>query len=310
MNATTFKRMTVFKTPWLLLPASAEGLSLATIIHWIFRISCAGTYIGHGVHGVVTTQAWLPYFAVTHIGPDAAYPLMRIIGALDITFGLLILIKPLRVLMLHLTIWGIWTALLRPLAGEGWWEFLVRAGNYGVPFAFLIYSGGGKSIKDWFSRIQAPELTEDRIQKLKLVLRLTIGLLLIGHGGFGAFMHKEMLIKQFASVGLPGSLMNPNAFLTLAGWFEIALGVSVLVKPLRPILLLVFFWKVFTELLYPISGIPVYPFPGYVAIACIARIGSLAAPLGLFILMTYGPNPHRIRMHSAAVPAGSASAVR
>lgn len=32
-------------------------------------------------------------------------------------------------------LWCLWTALLRPLSGQGWWEFLDRAGNYGVRLA-------------------------------------------------------------------------------------------------------------------------------------------------------------------------------
>src|SRR5262245_9737828 len=63
------------------------------------------------------------------------------IGAMDVSLGLTMAVVPLRIVLLHLTIWGIWTAVLRPLSGDAMWECLERAGNYGVPLAFLVLAG-------------------------------------------------------------------------------------------------------------------------------------------------------------------------
>ena len=52
----------------------------------------------------------------------------------DITLGILALIAPTRAGLLYMGCWGFFTALLRPLAGEGGWEFLERSYNFGVPF--------------------------------------------------------------------------------------------------------------------------------------------------------------------------------
>src|SRR5690348_13026433 len=89
----------------------------AAIVVWILRIGVAGCFIGHGVFGIVTKQAWLPYFAVGGVSESAAWRLMPWIGAMDITVGLLALVRPCRALFIWAVIWTVWTALLRPLAG-------------------------------------------------------------------------------------------------------------------------------------------------------------------------------------------------
>jgi hypothetical protein len=58
------------------------------------------------------------------------------IGGMDVSLGLLMAFVPLPVVLLYLTVWGLWTASLRPLSGDSVWELVERAGNYGVPLAF------------------------------------------------------------------------------------------------------------------------------------------------------------------------------
>jgi hypothetical protein len=40
-----------------------------------------------------------------------------------------------------MAVWGLWTALLRPLSGEPVWELIERAPNYLIPFALLYLRG-------------------------------------------------------------------------------------------------------------------------------------------------------------------------
>lgn len=82
----------------------------------------AGTYIGHGAFGIIGKPAWLPYFHLFGLTDSQAWHLMPVIGMLDITFGVLILAWPMRLGMLHLAVWGVITAMFRPLVGEGTWE--------------------------------------------------------------------------------------------------------------------------------------------------------------------------------------------
>lgn len=253
-------------------------------LHRILRLATAFCFIGHGAWGIITKSGWVPYFTVANIPEKTAYHLMPLIGTLDISLGILILILPIRAAMLYMGIWAVWTALLRPLAHvpaeAGGWEVLERAGNYGVPFSLLFLSGVTKDIKSWFGRIKEPVLTQLRAQKLEWFLRITTALIVIGHGGFEAFKHKPMLIDHWRAIGLPLGNFDPILFITLVGWFEILLGVLVLIKPLRPILIFIFVWKIGTELLYPIHG----PFLWNI-FEFIERAGSYGAPLALFYLI-------------------------
>ena len=116
--------------------------------------------------------------------------------------------------------WGFQTACLRPLAGQGMWELLERAGNYGVPLAFLCLLGAGRSLADWFSARPAPPLTDVRVSAIGWILRVTTALLLIGHGGFDFAMHKNWT-DYAAAVGISPATLAAHPFTPLAGWFEL-----------------------------------------------------------------------------------------
>ena len=107
------------------------------LLFWLLRVACGLEFIGHGAFGVITKAAWVPYFGVIGIPEPWAWRLMPIVGSVDITLGLLVLLKPIRLVLLYMAVWGLWTALLRPLAGEAVWELVERAPNYLIPAALL-----------------------------------------------------------------------------------------------------------------------------------------------------------------------------
>src|SRR5204863_9545699 len=121
--------------------------------YWILRIAVCAEFVGHGAFGLITRAAWVAYFGVVGIPERLAWPLMPLIGAWDITVGLVTLVRPMRAALLYMAVWGCWTALLRPLAGEGIWEFLERAGYYGVPLAFRWLSGPVHAPREWLAPI-------------------------------------------------------------------------------------------------------------------------------------------------------------
>lgn len=182
--------------------------------------------------------------------------------------------------------WAIWTALCRPLSGLNWWELLERAGNYGVPFALVLIASWHTRKPGFFARL-VPDTSDLTWPRLERVLRWTVALLLIGHGGFGAIVKKPMLIAHWTAAGLPIS----ESTLVLQGWFEIALGCGALFMPSAWYFLGIFVWKIGTELLYPIAGAPMWEF--------IERAGSYASPLALFFMLRFkarralasGPQP-------------------
>src|SRR4029434_5550856 len=124
---------------WAMSPVARwQRLPIERQLHWLLRVGVIGCFIGHGAYGVLTKEAWVPYFGVVGIDRTWAYRLMPWTGVMDVGLGLTLASSPLRVVLLHLTGGGFWTAALRPRSGDVVWEFFERAGNYGVPLTFLV----------------------------------------------------------------------------------------------------------------------------------------------------------------------------
>jgi hypothetical protein len=69
---------------------------------------------------------------------------------MDIVVALIALFYPIRVVLAWAALWGLWTALLRPIAGEPIWDFVERWANWAAPLALLYLRGIPKKAKDWF----------------------------------------------------------------------------------------------------------------------------------------------------------------
>lgn len=252
---------------------------LQHLLHWVLRVTIACCFIGHGAWGVITKEGWLPFFRSQSIPDEIAWKLMPIIGAFDILMAILVLIKPRRIIVMWMLVWALWTAILRPISGtQGTWEFWERAGNWLPPLMFLILGGAfAMKMKDWFSEYKEPALDDDKVGILHFLGRITIGLLLIGHGGFGAFVEKQMLINHFASIGLPADVALINA----VGWFEIILGAVIIILPALPLIWLALVWKVLTELLYVTDGglLNIFEF--------IERWGDYGIPVAMIMIINY-----------------------
>jgi hypothetical protein len=205
-------------------------------------------FIGHGAFGIITKPIWCNYFALFGIGHDTAYRLMPLLGAFDIMMGIGMLIYPMRVIPLWLVIWGAFTAFLRPLSGEPVAEFIERAGNFGAPLALLFLSGSaGKNLSDFFLPVN-PQADMDK----KTFYRVTAGLkifaflLLAGHGWLN-LLEKKSLLGQYTLVGFT----NAGKTAMIIGAFEILAALAVLIRPVRPMILGLFIWKMGSELFYP-----------------------------------------------------------
>jgi uncharacterized membrane protein YphA (DoxX/SURF4 family) len=223
-------------------------LQLDQRIHYTLRFAAAMCFIGHGTFGIITKQIWLNYFAVFGISHDMGYQLMPWLGIIDILMGISLLLYPTRVILLWLVVWGAITALLRPLSGEHFAETIERAGNYGVPLTLLILSGlSGKNIKGWFTWINSDTLvTEKTLRNATTCLKIVVFLLLAGHGWLN-LVEKKGLLSQYASLGFS----NPAQVAIYAGVFEILGALSVLIRPIRSVLIVLLVWKMGTELFYP-----------------------------------------------------------
>ncbi len=242
------------------------------LFRWTLRAGVAACFIGHGMLGVLRTAAWTSYFAVVGIGRETALTLMPLVGVFDIAMALAVLFRPARGLVLYMVAWCVWTALLRPLAGESGWEAVERAGNYGAPLALFFLFAPGSGVQAWSTARFRPTLDASLGRTAGWILRITTALLLFGHGMLNWMVQKPMFITQYKLIGLPGAAVEP-----LVGVFECLLAVAVLVRPNRSLLLGVLAWKLVTEALCPLAGSPCWVF--------IEHGGSYAAPLALFFLV-------------------------
>ena len=249
-------------------------------IWWLLRLGVCLEFIGHGAFGIITKAGWLPYFAVWGIPEDWAWRIMPIVGTMDVILGILAFFAPRKAFFLFMAAWGLMTACLRPLAGEPFSELFERSYNYCVPLAaFLMIYWDVKS-HGWWHRVKnVPTLTRKHWGWLKILLQVAIAVYLIGHGAFGAFDAKAGLAKQYDTLGISTLFGSTQAALSIIGWFEIVLGILVLLVPIAPLLFFVCGWKIVTESLFIWSGAF---FGGF---EFIERGASMVAPLTLYLII-------------------------
>lgn len=244
-------------------------------ISWVLRIGAAMEFIGHGALGINGVAAWSSYFAVVGISREAAMHLMPLVGLFDVAMALTVLFFPMRAVILYMAAWGLWTALLRPLAGESSWEAVERAGNFGALLALFLLAKGGVP---WLRFELVNAWSEKLRRNVGWILRLTTVLLLLGHGALNALVMKAVFARQYTLLGLSGTGVEP-----WVGAFECLLALAVLVRPGFGLLVFVLAWKFATEALSPMAGTPMWVF--------IEHGGSYAAPLALALLMRSGEAP-------------------
>lgn len=278
--------------------ATLHGAGPAVALHWLLRVGVAMEFIGHGACGLHTKAAWLPYFHLFGIAPGYAWKLMPWVGAMDISLGLATLIAPRRAILSYMAFWGCFTAVLRPATGEGGWEFIERAYNYGAPFALLYLHGFGARVGGWWGRLGPPALSANRAITLLRVARMIVVLMLIGHGAFGAVMGKANLLPFYRAAGLGAFGWPLESVRWWIGVLEMGLGFGALWAQAPAFFLFVLAWKLGSELLYPLSG---------ASLACwevVERGASYAVPLVVFTLLRARPlAPPLPAPAPAAVPA-------
>lgn len=119
-------------------------------IEWVLRVSVAGEFIGHGLLAYGGKADWIKWISqLTGASTPTATTLITLIGFFDLFIALLILFRPVRLALLWAAFWGFWTALVRPIVGVGWLDFIERFANWGAPLALLLLLGWPRSLKDW-----------------------------------------------------------------------------------------------------------------------------------------------------------------
>lgn len=118
---------------------------------WVLRIAIAGSFLGHGIFALQGKEGWFKYFEpFGFTDPGTITSLLFLVGLMDVTLAILVLVKPIRAALLWMTFWGFWTAMIRwPFGPDPIWDFVERWANWGAPLALLLLIGWPKSLRDW-----------------------------------------------------------------------------------------------------------------------------------------------------------------
>jgi hypothetical protein len=114
------------------------------------------------------------------------------------------------------------------------------------------------------------------LTRIEWLLRLAVAGAFIGHGAYGAIVAKSSWFSYFAAVGIPQSVVSANALMTVVGIGEIGAGLLSFVLPIPAVLLAMAAWKIFSELLRPIAGEPIWEF--------VERASNMVAPVALVVV--------------------------
>ena len=109
-------------------------------IEWLLRIGVAGEFIGHGLLAIEGKKDWIGWISqMIHVDASTATTLLLFIGIADVIMALIVLVKPIRPLLLWMAVWSFWTALVRPIVGVGWLDFIERSANWAAPLALFYF---------------------------------------------------------------------------------------------------------------------------------------------------------------------------
>ncbi len=107
-------------------------------IEWLLRIGVAGEFVGHGLLAIGGKADWIKWIGqMIHTSTPTSTTLLLLIGISDLIVAAIILFRPMRPVLLWATFWGFWTALVRPLVGVGWLDFVERSANWAAPLALF-----------------------------------------------------------------------------------------------------------------------------------------------------------------------------
>ncbi len=121
------------------------------------------------------------------------------------------------------------------------------------------------------------------LKNIEWVLRIAVAGEFIGHGVF-ALQGKEQWIGWFAKFGIADVHIAAQLLFAI-GVMDIALGILLLITPIRLALLWMIFWGFWTALIRPIVGEPVWDF--------IERWANWGAPLALLMLLNLPPQTEK-----------------
>lgn len=126
------------------------------LLQLVLRIGIFGTFLGHGIFALAVKPEWIPFLTTVGFSVQSATSVMVLIGALDILVAIAVLVLPLRIILIWAAIWAFSAALIRPLSGAHFLDFVERSANWTLPLVLLFLQGLPRSFKDLFSIYTRP----------------------------------------------------------------------------------------------------------------------------------------------------------
>lgn len=109
-------------------------------VEWLLRIGVAGEFIGHGLLAIGGKADWIGWISqMIGVNTGTATTLLLLVGIADVIMALIVLVRPVRPILLWMALWGFWTALVRPLVGQSWLDFVERSANWAAPLALYYF---------------------------------------------------------------------------------------------------------------------------------------------------------------------------
>lgn len=109
-------------------------------VEWLLRLGVAGEFAGHGLLAIGGKADWVGWISkMINIDTSTATTLLLLIGISDVLVALFVLFKPVKPILLWAALWGFWTALVRPLVGQSWLDFIERSANWAAPLALYFF---------------------------------------------------------------------------------------------------------------------------------------------------------------------------
>ena len=119
-------------------------------------------------------------------------------------------------------------------------------------------------------------LSDKSFQIISWVLKIGVFGIFLGHGIY-AIQVNQAWVPFLEEVGFSNDLAIQ--IMPYIGYLDIIVAVSVLIKPLRIILIWAIFWAFLTALMRPIAGGSILDF--------VERAGNWATPLALLLLIKW-----------------------
>ncbi len=109
-------------------------------MEWLLRVGVAGEFAGHGLLAIGGKADWIGWIGkMLGTGTSTSTTLLLLIGMTDLAVALIVLVKPIKPVLLWAALWGFWTALVRPLVGQSFLDFVERSANWAAPLALYFY---------------------------------------------------------------------------------------------------------------------------------------------------------------------------